>query len=182
MLGSVVRAHPSPPISTRNSRNSRKACVCRGLFCAQPGTGAFGLVKDSYVQKVREPHPCPSCAQTGEHISNTHIPKRSEPAAPTRTDPSPVIGFRRLEVGSMGIVQPTRRNLLQLMAGFPAIAAASAGNAERGGALVASRELGLARGLIHINTASAGPTPNAVLQRAVAAWQEIETDPVRMSY
>ena len=82
----------------------------------------------------------------------------------------------------MGIVQPTRRSLLQLMAGFPAVAAASAGNAERGGALVASRELGLARGLIHLNTASAGPTPNAVLQRVVVAWQEIETDPVRMSY
>lgn len=68
------------------------------------------------------------------------------------------------------------------MAGVPAVAAASAVSARPGGALVASGELGLAPGLIHLNTASAGPAPNAVLQRVVAAWQEIETDPVRMSY
>lgn len=82
----------------------------------------------------------------------------------------------------MDIIQPTRRGLLQLMAGFPAAAASSAVNAEHGSALPTSRALGLAPGLIHLNTASAGPTADRVLQRAVAAWHKIETDPVKMSY
>jgi selenocysteine lyase/cysteine desulfurase len=82
----------------------------------------------------------------------------------------------------MDIIQPTRRGLLQLMAGFPAAAAAPAVLAKRGGAFPTSEELGLEPGLIHLNTASAGPTPKHVLQRVVIAWQQIETDPVRMSY
>ena len=82
----------------------------------------------------------------------------------------------------MDIVHPTRRRLLQLLAGFPAAAAAPAVIAKRAGAFPTSQELGLKPGLIHLNTASAGPTPNRVLQRVVTAWHQIETDPVRMSY
>ena len=82
----------------------------------------------------------------------------------------------------MNMIQPTRRDLLQLMAGIPAAAATSAAYAQRASALISSGELGLAPGLIHLNTASAGPTPKAVLQRALSAWNQIETDPVAMSY
>lgn len=82
----------------------------------------------------------------------------------------------------MDIIQPTRRGLLQLMAGFPAGAVASAVSAEDGAALSSTKDFGLASGLIHLNTASAGPTPNRVLQRVLAAWHKIETDPVAMSY
>lgn len=82
----------------------------------------------------------------------------------------------------MDNIRPTRRGLLQMMAAFPAVAAAPAATIENAGALLKNRELGLAQGLIHLNTASAGPTPNRVLQRAIAAWQKIETDPVNMSY
>lgn len=69
-----------------------------------------------------------------------------------------------------------------MVAGLPAIATASVGNARLGRQFPIERELGLAPGLIHLNTASAGPTPNRVLRRVVAAWQKIETDPVQMSY
>src|SRR5690349_24999828 len=80
----------------------------------------------------------------------------------------------------MGIVQPDRRGFLGLAAGLPVLAAAPAEATP--GPFPASAELGLAPGLIHLNTASAGPTPNSVLQRVVAAWHKIETDPVQMSY
>lgn len=82
----------------------------------------------------------------------------------------------------MEIIQPTRRALLQLMAGLPAVAAAPPPKLQLDRAFPTTAELGLAPGLIHLNTASAGPTPSHVLRRAVAAWQEIETDPVKMSY
>jgi selenocysteine lyase/cysteine desulfurase len=83
----------------------------------------------------------------------------------------------------MDIVHPTRRGLLRLMAGFPAVAVtATVAAPEPRGALLTNQELGLAPGLIHLNTASAGPTADGVLQRALAAWHQIEADPVNMSY
>ncbi|MES2137602.1 MAG: aminotransferase class V-fold PLP-dependent enzyme [Pseudomonadota bacterium] len=36
--------------------------------------------------------------------------------------------------------------------------------------------------MTHLNTASAGPTPNRVLTRTVVAWHRLETDPVLMTY
>jgi len=41
---------------------------------------------------------------------------------------------------------------------------------------------GFAPGLIYLNTASLGPTPRSVFERTMAAWREIETNPVRQSY
>jgi len=40
----------------------------------------------------------------------------------------------------------------------------------------------LSPGLIHLNTASLGATPRAVLDRMLQAWHELESDPVRMAY
>lgn len=40
----------------------------------------------------------------------------------------------------------------------------------------------LAPGLIHLNTASLGATPRAVLDSVTKAWRELESDPVRMAY
>jgi selenocysteine lyase/cysteine desulfurase len=40
----------------------------------------------------------------------------------------------------------------------------------------------LSPGLIHLNTASLGATPRAVLDRTIAAWRELETSPVFMAY
>jgi len=85
----------------------------------------------------------------------------------------------------MDVVHPTRRAVLALMAGCPvagAVAATTAASAGPRPALLTLDELGLAPGLIHLNTASAGPTPDRVLQRTLAAWRRIETDPVIMSY
>jgi selenocysteine lyase/cysteine desulfurase len=82
----------------------------------------------------------------------------------------------------MDSIGPTRRGLLRLGVALPTLAAASALDATRVLPFSTRRELGLAPGLIHLNTASAGPTPNRVLQRVVAAWHKIETDPVQMSY
>lgn len=80
------------------------------------------------------------------------------------------------------MIQPSRRGLFKLMAGIPAATAASRVIAQDSGALVRRDELGLAPGMIHLNTASAGPTPNNILRSAAAAWSEVETDPVMMSY
>jgi selenocysteine lyase/cysteine desulfurase len=40
----------------------------------------------------------------------------------------------------------------------------------------------LPHGLIHLNTASLGATPRVVLDRALDAWRQLESDPVRMAY
>lgn len=45
-----------------------------------------------------------------------------------------------------------------------------------------SSEYLLPPGLIHLNTASLGATPRAVLDRVVEAWHALESDPVRMAY
>lgn len=37
-------------------------------------------------------------------------------------------------------------------------------------------------GLTYLNTAALGPTPRVVLERTLAAWQLLETNPVRMAY
>jgi selenocysteine lyase/cysteine desulfurase len=76
--------------------------------------------------------------------------------------------------------QATRRTFVGAMAGVPALVASSRTTA----ALPAMEQadLGLASGLIHFNTASAGPTRRTVLSRTVEAWQRLESDPVRMAY
>jgi selenocysteine lyase/cysteine desulfurase len=43
-------------------------------------------------------------------------------------------------------------------------------------------DFGLSPGLVHLNTASAGPTSNRVLARTLAAWRQLESDPVAQSY
>lgn len=45
-----------------------------------------------------------------------------------------------------------------------------------------SSEYLLAPGLIHLNTASLGATPRAVLDSMTQAWIKLESDPVRMAY
>jgi len=45
-----------------------------------------------------------------------------------------------------------------------------------------ANEYGLEPGLVYLNTGSAGPTPRAVLDRVVAAWTELETNPVYQEY
>lgn len=40
----------------------------------------------------------------------------------------------------------------------------------------------LSPGLIHLNTASLGATPRGVLDRAMAAWRDLESSPVLMAY
>lgn len=82
----------------------------------------------------------------------------------------------------MDILQPTRRALLQLVAGVPAVTSAVPGRSAPDASFPSSAELGLAPGLIHLNTASAGPTPGRVLHTVLEAWRRIETDPVVMSY
>lgn len=77
----------------------------------------------------------------------------------------------------------TRRAVLQALAALPmlgrsAVSAASPSN----GALVPMANFGLSPGLVHLNTASAGPTSNRVLERTLAAWRQLETDPVAQSY
>lgn len=80
----------------------------------------------------------------------------------------------------MDTPRTTRRAFVGAVAGLPAIAAAPAPSFA---SLRASpAELGLAPGLIHFNTASAGPTSKRVLQRTITAWQLLESDPVRMAY
>ena len=37
-------------------------------------------------------------------------------------------------------------------------------------------------GLVYLQTGSLGPTPRPVMERTIAAWQELELDPVRIGY
>ncbi|MEO7134328.1 MAG: aminotransferase class V-fold PLP-dependent enzyme [Vicinamibacterales bacterium] len=76
----------------------------------------------------------------------------------------------------------TRRSFVQALALFPALDGASVSAAVGGRSLIPSADLSLTPGLIHLNTASAGPTPNRVLERMIAAWRQLETDPVAQSY
>jgi selenocysteine lyase/cysteine desulfurase len=39
-----------------------------------------------------------------------------------------------------------------------------------------------APGLVYLQTGSLGPTPRPVMERAIAAWKELELDPVRIGY
>lgn len=73
----------------------------------------------------------------------------------------------------------TRRSFVGAMAVLPAFAADPTAAAAP---ILTGDSLGLAPGMIHLNTASAGPTPERVLASSVAAWRRIETDPVRMCY
>jgi selenocysteine lyase/cysteine desulfurase len=66
------------------------------------------------------------------------------------------------------------------MAGLPALAATA--KAAASPLTIAQADLALAPGLIHFNTASAGPTRRSVLARTIEAWQRLESDPVRMAY
>lgn len=45
-----------------------------------------------------------------------------------------------------------------------------------------TNEYGFAPGLIYLNTGSLGPTPRSVLDATLKAWNELETNPVVMSY
>ena len=77
----------------------------------------------------------------------------------------------------------TRRTFVQALATLPVLGRSASGTAlPSNGALIPTTEFGLAPGLVHLNTASAGPTSNRVLARTLAAWRQLETDPVAQSY
>jgi len=77
----------------------------------------------------------------------------------------------------------TRRAFVQALAALPMLGRSAASTAlPSNGALVPMADFGLSPGLVHLNTASAGPTSNRVLARTLAAWRQLETDPVAQSY
>jgi selenocysteine lyase/cysteine desulfurase len=66
---------------------------------------------------------------------------------------------------------------------LPAIGSAAVSAAPPAkGALLPRHELGMLPGLIHLNTGSAGPTTNRVLSRTMAAWRQMEQEPVAEAY
>jgi selenocysteine lyase/cysteine desulfurase len=76
----------------------------------------------------------------------------------------------------------TRRAFVKALAMLPALGHGSSIAASPRGTLAPPADLGLSPGLIHLNTASAGPTSNRVLARTLAAWRQLETDPVAQAY
>jgi selenocysteine lyase/cysteine desulfurase len=78
--------------------------------------------------------------------------------------------------------ETTRRAFVQALAMLPALGRGAAAAPSPSGALTPASDFGLAPGLIHLNTASAGPTFNRVLARTLAAWRQLETDPVAQAY
>lgn len=48
--------------------------------------------------------------------------------------------------------------------------------------LAAPDDFGLAAGLVYLQTGSLGPTPRPVIDRTVAYWKELETDPAAFAY
>jgi selenocysteine lyase/cysteine desulfurase len=83
----------------------------------------------------------------------------------------------------MDTVGTTRRVFIQTLAALPVAGRIATSTASPpNGALVPIADFGLSPGLVHLNTASAGPTSNRVLARTLAAWRQLETDPVAQSY
>ena len=72
----------------------------------------------------------------------------------------------------------TRRDFLS--AGITS--AVGAGIAGTAGTFQSADEYLLAPGLVYLNTASTGPSTKAVLDRAIAAWRQLESNPVREAY
>src|SRR5438552_19069006 len=48
--------------------------------------------------------------------------------------------------------------------------------------LVPADDLLLEAGLVYLQTGSLGPTPRPVMERTLAAWKELEQDPVLQAY
>lgn len=83
----------------------------------------------------------------------------------------------------MKIRGTTRRAFVQACAALPVFGrSASSAASVSGGALTPMTDFGFSPGLIHLNTASAGPTSNSVLARTIEAWRQLETDPVAQAY
>src|SRR5262245_36177474 len=76
----------------------------------------------------------------------------------------------------------TRRTFVQSIAALPAMGAAVTRAEPAGDVLTSLKAYGMSPGMIHLNTASAGPTPNRVLTRTVDAWRKLGSDPVAQSY
>ena len=55
-------------------------------------------------------------------------------------------------------------------------------SSERRGLAAASGDFFLAPGLVYLQTGSLGPTPRPVMERTIAAWKELELDPVYYGY
>jgi selenocysteine lyase/cysteine desulfurase len=75
---------------------------------------------------------------------------------------------------------PSRRDFMRSLAAAPA-AGLAAGAARRGLAL-AGEDFAFAPGLVYLQTGSLGPTPRPVLERAVAAWSQLQTNPSFRGY
>lgn len=77
--------------------------------------------------------------------------------------------------------ETTRRDLLASI-GLASAAGVAGCAAPAASAAAEASSYGFAPGLTYLNTASLGPTPRTVFERTMAAWRELETNPVRTSY
>src|SRR5438034_9649218 len=64
-------------------------------------------------------------------------------------------------------------------ADFPTV---TRGAGVRRGLSLAADDFAFAPGLIYLQTGSLGPTPRPVMERAIAAWKELELNPARYGY
>lgn len=74
----------------------------------------------------------------------------------------------------------SRRELLAGIAG--ALGAAGAADFAFVGPMPGTAEYMFGRGVTYLNTGSLGPTPRSILDATLAAWYELESNPVGMSY
>ena len=70
----------------------------------------------------------------------------------------------------------------EMLTGMAAITGASVLSTNAAPTFGESSEYGLQPGLIYLNTGSLGPTPRVVFDSVMKAWNELETNPVAMSY
>ena len=77
-------------------------------------------------------------------------------------------------------------NRRDFLASLSAVTAAGLLNpslpAELRGIARASNDFMFASGLVYLQTGSLGPTPRPVMDRTIAAWRELELDPVYYGY
>jgi selenocysteine lyase/cysteine desulfurase len=87
---------------------------------------------------------------------------------------------RRSFLGSVGA--PTALRLLPGVVGAGGPTPGSASSRDRTAGLAAADDYLFSPGLVYLQTASLGPTPRPVLERTLAAWRELEQNPVLYGY
>ena len=107
-------------------------------------------------------------------------PQRAFPASPAQVTDK--ISTRRAFLASVGALSAAGLVSPDLVASSGGLSAATRGPLSARGLALGPDDFGFAPGLRYFQTGSLGPTPRPVIERTIAAWKELELDPVFYGY